>query len=229
MQLPKQSTLAAAAAQAVKTAACPSVRFCSRRKLQQSALKRSQTTQQRSRRQAVRALEAQADVEEPSTQKKRGRKKSSRPPLPSVRALVLPLQCQHMSSRPLAVCSQRHTSRQSKTLLHLGASVCTQANMVYSSFSNDCSNKACWLCTEQPAWPAANVLVMPAHADEGRYFVRVPLGALNFQLLCLLSFAPCTCTNNNHQHAGTNSHLFSLEEDVVRDLEDDLEPEGMSL
>ncbi|KAL3153399.1 hypothetical protein ABBQ38_011737 [Trebouxia sp. C0009 RCD-2024] len=152
MQLPKQSTLAAVAAQAVKTAACPSVRLCSRRKLQQRAMKRSQTTQQRSQRQAVRALEAEADVEEPSTQKKRGRKKSSRPPLPSPAAY-------------------QQTVKNSFALGGLG------------------------LHTGE----YATVLVMPAHADEGRYFVRVPLG--------------------------TNSHLFSLEEDVVRDLEDDLEPE----
>lgn len=101
--------------------------------------------------------------------------------------------------------------------------------MVYYSCSNDCSNKACWLYTEQYAWHAATVLVMPAHADEGRYFVRVPLGALHFQLLSLVSVTPHACINRFRQHAGTNSHLFSLEEDVVRDLEDDLEPEGMSL
>ena len=31
------------------------------------------------------------------------------------------------------------------------------------------------------------------------------------------------------QYAGTNAHLFTIEEDVEHDLEDPLEPEGNSL
>lgn len=204
MQLPRPLTLAAAAAQAVQTAACPSVRYCSRRKLQQSAIKRYEKAQQRSRRHLVRALEAEAeveepstqkkeseaDVEEPSTQRKRGRKKNTRPTLPSVQELMLQPHCQHTSCKPYSACSQLHISRQSRTLSHLGALVCTQANMVYTFCSNDCKytgNK--WLLSEQCAWPAATVLVMPAHADEGRYFVRVPLGAFRSSMLIVVLFS----------------------------------------
>lgn len=145
MQVPKPSTTAAAAAQAVKTAACPSVRFCSRRRIQQQALNRRSRAQHRSQRRLVRALEAEAEVEEPSTHKKRGRKKSSRPQLPSVRGFMQQTSCPFTSCRPLheqlLLCSQLHISKQSKTRLYLGALVCTQANTVCIVCNTACDNK----------------------------------------------------------------------------------------
>lgn len=101
MQMRKSSTPAAAAAQAVKTAACPSVRFCSRHKIQQQALNRRSRAQHRSQRHLVRALEAEAEGEEPSTHKKRGRKKNTKPHLPSVRRPAQQTSCPFTSCRPL--------------------------------------------------------------------------------------------------------------------------------
>ena len=145
MQVPKSSIPAAAAAQAVKTAVCPSVRFCSRCKIQQRALNRRSRAQPRSRRHLVRALDAEAEVEEPSTHKKRGRKKNTKPQLPSVRRPVQQFQSSihflQTSSRAAAVCSQLHTSKQSRTRLYLGALVCTQANTVYIACDKACDNK----------------------------------------------------------------------------------------
>ena len=87
MNMPKQVSPATSAAQAVQTAACPSARFLRRCKLQKHTLSQATRAQRRSPRHAARAL--QAEAEEPVTQKKRGRKKSTKPQLPSVSPYTL--------------------------------------------------------------------------------------------------------------------------------------------
>lgn len=79
------------------------------------------------------------------------------------------------------------------------------------------------------SWPAAYVRVRPALANEGRYFVRVPNGIQTRAFIC----SPFVCLSKVCMHrtslpAGTNSPFFSMEEDLVRDLEDPLAPPGNS-
>ena len=134
MQVPKSSTPAAVAAQAVKTAACPPVRFCSRCRIQQRTLHRRSRARQGSQRPSIRALEA--EVEEPSTHKKRGRKKNTKPQLPSVRRMCFKSSTRFLQTSlltRLVFCSQLHISKQSRTHLYLGVLVCTQAYTVYIS------------------------------------------------------------------------------------------------
>ena len=116
MLLQNAVSSAATTSNAVRTAACPSVRFCSRCKLHQRSAKQALRARHGSLRHATKAL--QIEVEEPATQKKRGRKKSTRTQLPSVRSKGDMQILTTAATNTLLVCSLPHSSKQSRGRSH---------------------------------------------------------------------------------------------------------------
>lgn len=151
------SVLAAAtSAQAVQVAVCPCTRFCKRGKLQkQPSQHASSPVKRRSQQHITRAL--QKEVDKPATQRKRGKKKETKPPLPNVRVLTFCLD-ELLSNFGFTEYTELHCSlptsnRQSRTRSLSVVSGCTLVNMV------------CFHCASalarclQPAWQV--LLVRP--------------------------------------------------------------------